>query len=116
MCGNFALVGLPGKITSIGSVSGRLGGRPPVNSWPASIAGVRMLKKAIVRTVDTCVRHPWLVVLVALVLSGASAVYVARNFAITTNIAALISSNPPSRQRQSEYNRHFPVHSIIAVV
>jgi len=75
-----------------------------------------MLKKAIVRTVDTCVRHPWLVVLVALVLSGASAVYVARNFAITTNIAALISSNPPSRQRQSEYNRHFPVHSIIAVV
>jgi hypothetical protein len=75
-----------------------------------------MLKKAIVRTVDTCVRHPWFVVLIALVLSGASAVYVARNFAITTNIAALISSNPPSRQRQSEYNRHFPVHSIIAVV
>ena len=75
-----------------------------------------MLKSAIVRTVNACVRHPWLVVLIALVLSGASMVYVARNFAITTNIAALISNNPPSRQRQTEYNRHFPLHAIIAVV
>src|SRR5262249_26587610 len=75
-----------------------------------------MLKSAIVRTVDFCARHPWSVIVVASMLSLASLVYVAHNFAITTNIAALISENSPSWQRQVEYNRAFPTHSVIAVV
>jgi uncharacterized protein len=75
-----------------------------------------MLKSAIVRTLDVCARHPWYVILAALALTVASVVYVAHNFAITTNIAALISDNSPARQRQLEYNRAFPLHSVIAVV
>ncbi len=75
-----------------------------------------MLKSAIVRTVDVCARRPWTVILVALALVTASLFYVAGHFAITTDIAALISNNSPWRQRQLEYNRHFPMHSIIAVV
>jgi hopanoid biosynthesis associated RND transporter like protein HpnN len=75
-----------------------------------------MLKSSIVRTVDVCARHRWSVIIVAAVLSLASLVYVAHNFAITTDIAALISNDAPWRQRQIEYNRAFPMHSIVAVV
>src|SRR5262249_60801019 len=75
-----------------------------------------MLKSAIVRTVDVCARHPWSVIVVASVLSLASLVYVAHNFAITTNIAALISEKSQSWQRQVEHNGAFPTHSVIAVV
>src|SRR5262249_7590250 len=75
-----------------------------------------MLKSAIVRTVDVCARHPWTVIVAAGALFIASLLYVAHNFAITTNIAALISEKSPSWQRQVEYNRAFPTHSVIAVV
>jgi hopanoid biosynthesis associated RND transporter like protein HpnN len=75
-----------------------------------------MLKSTIVRTVDVCARHPWSVVLVALVLSLASLVYAGRNLAITTDIEALLSDNSPWWLRQVEYNRVFPTHGIIAVV
>src|SRR6266498_862495 len=43
-----------------------------------------MLKSAIVRIVDFSTRHPWWVLVLALVLSAGSAVYAVRHFAIKT--------------------------------
>ena len=58
-----------------------------------------MLKRAIVRTVDFCVRYPWWVLAVALALSVASAAYAAKHFAIKTDINELISDQLPWTQR-----------------
>jgi len=75
-----------------------------------------MLRSAIVRTVDACARHPGTVIVAAAALFVGSLFYVAHNFAITTNIAALISEDTPAWRDQVEFNRAFPMHSVIAVV
>jgi uncharacterized protein len=75
-----------------------------------------MLKSAIVRTIDVCIRHPWSVILITIVLSLGSAVYVARNFEITTDIDQLISNDLPWRQRYKEYASAFPNRDIQVVV
>jgi len=75
-----------------------------------------MLKSAIVRTVDTCTRHPWSVIILALVLTVGSAFYAARHFEITTDVEQLISKDLPWRRRQAEFYQAFPQRDIIAVV
>ena len=57
-----------------------------------------MLKLAIVRIVDLSTRYPWWVIVVALSLSLASAVYIERHFAIKTDINELISPDLPWRR------------------
>jgi hopanoid biosynthesis associated RND transporter like protein HpnN len=86
------------------------------SSVPPAIAGSRMLKSAIVRTVDVCIRHPWSVVLVAVALTLGSAVYVAGHFEITTDIDKLISDDLPWRQRAAAYLAKFKNADILAVV
>ena len=75
-----------------------------------------MLKSAIVRTVDVCIRRPWSVILVAVVLSIGSAVYVARHFEINTDIDKLISDNLPWRQRATAFLSAFKPPGILVVV
>src|SRR5262249_24449924 len=58
-----------------------------------------MLKLAIVRIVEVSTRHPWWVIVVALGLSAASAVYAERHFAIKTDINDLISPDLPWARR-----------------
>jgi hopanoid biosynthesis associated RND transporter like protein HpnN len=86
------------------------------SSVSPAIAGSCMLKSAIVRTVDVCIRHPWSVILVAVVLTLGSAVYVARHFEITTDIEKLISDDLPWRQRATAYLSRFKNAGILAVV
>jgi hopanoid biosynthesis associated RND transporter like protein HpnN len=86
------------------------------SSVSPAIAGSCMLKSAIVRTIDVCTRHPWSVILVAVVLSLGSAVYVARHFEITTDIDKLISDDLPWRQRAKAYQTRFKNAGILAVV
>jgi hypothetical protein len=75
-----------------------------------------MLKSAIVRTVDVCIRHPWSVILVAALLTLGSAVYVANHFEITTDVNKLISDDLPWRQRAETYLATFKSANILAVV
>src|SRR6266851_1576823 len=75
-----------------------------------------MLKSAIVRTVDFCIRHPWPVLALVLVLATGSAVYAVRHFAIKTDINELISSQLPWTQRATEYMAAFPQREILVVV
>ncbi len=75
-----------------------------------------MLKSAIVRIVDFSTRHPWWVLVLALVLSAGSAVYAVRHFAIKTDINELISDQLPWTQRAKQFMAIFPTREILVVV
>ncbi len=70
------------------------------------------------RIVAASCRRPWAVLLLGLILAAAALVYTARNFAITTDTAELISPELEWRRHRSAFNAAFPQHvdSIIAVV
>jgi hopanoid biosynthesis associated RND transporter like protein HpnN len=67
-----------------------------------------MLTRSIVRMVGLCARHPWSVIVVAVVLAVASTVYTARDFAINANIDELMSPHLDWRKREIEYHTQFP--------
>jgi hopanoid biosynthesis associated RND transporter like protein HpnN len=75
-----------------------------------------MLNSTIVRVVDFCARHCWMVVLTGLALAVATAAYDVRHFSITTDIEALISQTLPWHQRQLALAKDFAQRGIIAVV
>ena len=77
-----------------------------------------MLNAFVGRTVDFCIQHMRLVIVLAVILGAASAVFAARHFAINTDISKLISADLPWRQRELEFQRAFPdrTESILAVV
>ena len=68
--------------------------------------------------IDFCLRRAWLVVLASALILFGSTVYVARHFAINTNVSNLLSPNLPWRQRDVAYQAAFPQQSasILAVV
>jgi hopanoid biosynthesis associated RND transporter like protein HpnN len=68
--------------------------------------------------VDFCLRRKWLVLLLSLAVLAVSTVYVARNFALNSNISTLLSPDLPWRKRELAYQDAFPqlAHSIVAVV
>jgi hypothetical protein len=68
--------------------------------------------------VDFCVRCAWFVVLASIVILAGSSVYVARHFAVNTNVTNLLSPNLPWRKRELAYQAAFPeqTSSILAVV
>ena len=67
-----------------------------------------MMTSAIVRLVETSTRRPWLVLLIAIVITLAGGLFAARNFAINTNTGDLISDKLPWRQRQLAFDKTFP--------
>jgi uncharacterized protein len=75
-----------------------------------------MLRSSIVRVVDTCSRHPFWVILIALFLALASGVYAARNFAIKTDIKDMFPPTLEWTQRAFAYQKEFPQQEILAVV
>ena len=75
-----------------------------------------MLRSTIVRIVDTCCRFAWVVVAIAVVLTGLAAEYTRRNFAINTDTTQLISSKLPWRQRELEFEKAFPHRADLIMV
>ena len=63
---------------------------------------------AITQAVRLSSRHAWLVILAFLLLAAASANYLVRRFAITTDSEQLISSALPWRQQEMRLDRAFP--------
>jgi hopanoid biosynthesis associated RND transporter like protein HpnN len=62
--------------------------------------------------------HPLKIIIAFIILTAASGVYVARHFAIDTDVNALISADLPWRQRELAYEAAFPqsTQGILAVV
>ncbi len=66
------------------------------------------LKRLLVGAVGFCAKRKWLVLALAVAAAAFCGVFVARNFAINTNINDLLSPNLPWRQHQAEYLKAFP--------
>ncbi len=68
--------------------------------------------------VRACTRYAWLTVAMGLILAFISIVYTVQHFAITTDIAKLISPDLPWRQREIGFDKAFPGRNdlILAVV
>jgi uncharacterized protein len=77
-----------------------------------------MFQKLIVTVVRQCARHPWRVLIAALIFAAGSAYYVAANFALNTDVMTLISPNLPWRQREIAYMKQFPkqITTILGVI
>jgi hopanoid biosynthesis associated RND transporter like protein HpnN len=77
-----------------------------------------VLTRIIVSLVKTCTRHAWLTVIVGVILAVLAGFYSSRNFAITTDVNQLISTNLDWRQREIAYDKAFPGRNelILAVV
>jgi uncharacterized protein len=66
-----------------------------------------MLTNLIVRIVDFCSRRAWVVVALALLVAAACSYYATRNFAINSNIAALLAEDIDWRQRERAFEDAF---------
>jgi hypothetical protein len=77
-----------------------------------------MLNSIIGRTVDFCTRNARLIIALGVIFAAACGLYTVRHFAVNTDLANLISSNLPWRQRELAYEKAFPqsIESIIAVI
>jgi hopanoid biosynthesis associated RND transporter like protein HpnN len=75
-----------------------------------------MLARIVLKTIDFAIRRAWVVITVSALLTFASIVYAASNFAITTDINKLISPDLPWRQREAAYNKAFPNYNLLLVV
>lgn len=67
-----------------------------------------MLTSLVVRIVRFSAKHAYPVIFASLLLVIASCVYVAKHFAINTDISSLIDSNTPAAERGREIDRAFP--------
>jgi hopanoid biosynthesis associated RND transporter like protein HpnN len=63
-----------------------------------------------------CTRFAWPVIVLGLCVSGASAIYSARHFAIDTEINKLISPELDWRQRELNFEQQFPTHFRITLI
>jgi len=70
------------------------------------------------RIVTLCACHPWITLLLALVLAAGAALYASRNFAMTTDTAELISPELGWRRGELDFDAAFPQQQdlIVAVV
>lgn len=77
-----------------------------------------MLTRIVVSLVRTCTRHAWFTLIVGIILAVISGIYAQKHFAISTDVAQLISPNLDWRQREIAYEKAFPGHHelILAVV
>ena len=75
-----------------------------------------MLKSFLTRTVDFCTRHPWPVIVVALVIAVVSSIYAVKNFAINTQVEKLISDNLPWKQNEAAFEAAFPQRDELILV
>ena len=67
-----------------------------------------MLQKWINRATAYCTHHAWLIIGPAIILAALSAFYVARHFAIDTDINDLLSAELPWRQQEVAFQKAFP--------
>jgi len=67
-----------------------------------------MLKAKLALVTRACTRHPWLVIVLSALLTVLCGIYVARHFAIDTDINKLLSQDLPWVQREHAFSLAFP--------
>jgi hypothetical protein len=75
-----------------------------------------MMNSVIVRIVDFCARHRWIVIVAGALLMIAAAAYDAARFSINTDIESLISQKLPWHERQLQLAQAFPQKAVSVVV
>jgi hopanoid biosynthesis associated RND transporter like protein HpnN len=80
------------------------------------VGGEKRSRSPLVAVVDWCAGHAWLVIALAVALTGVSGVYAARQFAIKTDINDLFPPDLPWIARAFAYMNAFPPRDILVVV
>ena len=77
-----------------------------------------MLQKAIIATVDMCIRYAVQVIAFATILGVIGGIYAASHFALDANANNLVSKDLPWRQREAIFDSYFPskYEIILAVI
>ena len=77
-----------------------------------------MLQKAIIATVDLCIRYAVQVIGIAVVSTVIAGVYAADHFALDADVNHLISRDLPWRKREAAFESYFPAkeETILAVI
>ena len=85
---------------------------------PPQTAPQGFISRSLVAIVDLCMRHAWLVLVIAAAMTIASGYYAAAHFAINTNTNQFLSAKLPWRQRLAAMDKAFPqqVQQIVVVI
>jgi hopanoid biosynthesis associated RND transporter like protein HpnN len=75
-----------------------------------------ILTTTVVQAIKQCIGHPRLVVIIAILMTAASAGYSARHFTLNADINKLISPEIPWRKREIAFNALFPQFDVIVAV
>ena len=96
----------------------RLPVRPRRATQSLRAPGQRMLQKAIIATVDLCIRYAVQVIGIAVVSTVIAGVYAADHFALDADVNHLISRDLPWRKREAAFDSYFPPkeETILAVI
>ena len=73
-----------------------------------------MLTSAVVNVIEFCTRNAWRVIAASMVLALLCGAYAARNFAITSDVNALLSPNLEWRKRELAFEKTFGVADAFA--
>ena len=69
---------------------------------------MKTFNATVVQTIKQCIGHPWVVVIIAILMAAASVGYSVRHFALNTDINKLISPDLPWRKREIAFDALFP--------
>src|SRR5215831_10474065 len=77
---------------------------------------MKIFTTTVVQAIKQCIGHPWIVVIIAILLSAASVGYSVRHFALNADINKLLSPDLPWRKREIAFNQLFPQFDLILAV
>ena len=61
---------------------------------------MKIFTTTVVQAIKQCIGHPWIVVIIAILLTAASVGYSVRHFALNADINKLLSPDLPWRKRE----------------
>src|SRR5215472_8633558 len=77
---------------------------------------MKIFTTTVVQAIKQCIGHPWIVVIIAILLTAASVGYSVRHFALNADINKLLSPDLPWRKREIAFNQLFPQFDLILAV
>jgi hopanoid biosynthesis associated RND transporter like protein HpnN len=75
-----------------------------------------MLARLVLRTIGYSINRAWIVVIISILLTGASIVFAGSHFKLNTDINTLISSDLSWRKRDAEFTKAFPRYNLLLAV
>ena len=75
-----------------------------------------MLARLVLRTIGYSINRAWIVLLVSVLLTGASIVFSINHFKLNTDINTLISPDLSWRKKEAEFGKAFPQYNLLLAV